>query len=50
LKALPGAYALSIRRQYLFSSNEMAEVSLSIHPADRYSYSMRLTRQQVETA
>ncbi|WP_375310404.1 GntR family transcriptional regulator [Bradyrhizobium sp. A5] len=50
LKAVPGAYALSIRRQYLFSSNEMAEVSLSIHPADRYSYSMRLTRQQVEIA
>jgi DNA-binding GntR family transcriptional regulator len=45
LKVAPGSYALSIRRQYLFSSNEMAEVSLSIHPADRYSYSMRLTRQ-----
>jgi len=49
LKVAPGAHALSIRRQYLFSSNEMAEVSLSIHPADRYSYSMRLTRQQTET-
>jgi GntR family transcriptional regulator len=49
LKTTPGAHALAIRRQYLFSSNEMAEVSLSIHPADRYSYSVRLTRQQAET-
>jgi DNA-binding GntR family transcriptional regulator len=46
LKAIPGAHALAIRRQYLFSSNEMAEVSLSIHPADRYSYTTRLTRQE----
>lgn len=49
LKVAPGAHALSIRRQYLFSSNEMAEVSISVHPADRYSYSMRLTRQQEDT-
>lgn len=48
LKVAPGAHALSIRRQYLFSSNEMAEVSVSIHPADSFSYSMRLTRQQPE--
>jgi GntR family transcriptional regulator len=48
LKAMPGAHALAIRRQYLFSSNEMAEVSLSIHPADRYSYTTRLTRQEAE--
>lgn len=46
LHATAGAYALSIRRQYLFASNEMAEVSLSIHPADRYRYSTRLLRQQ----
>ncbi|HEU0150171.1 MAG TPA: UTRA domain-containing protein, partial [Bradyrhizobium sp.] len=46
LKAAAGAHALSIRRQYLFTSNEMAEVSLSIHPADRYRYSTRLMRQQ----
>lgn len=48
LKTRPGAHALAIRRQYLFSSNEMAEVSLSIHPADRYSYATRLTRQEAE--
>lgn len=46
LKVAAGAHALSIRRKYLFSSNDMAEVSLSIHPADRYSYATRLTRQQ----
>lgn len=50
LKADPGAHALAIRRQYLFSSNEMAEVSLSIHPADRYSYTTRLTRQDARPA
>jgi GntR family transcriptional regulator len=49
LKVKPGAHALAIRRQYLFSSNEMAEVSLSIHPADRYCYTTRLTRQETET-
>jgi GntR family transcriptional regulator len=49
LKAPPGAHALAIRRQYLFSSNEMAEVSLSIHPADRYSYTTRLMRQDTTT-
>ena len=48
LKATPGAHALAIRRQYLFSSNEMAEVSLSIHPADRYRYTTRLVRQDAE--
>ncbi|WP_394566400.1 GntR family transcriptional regulator [Bradyrhizobium sp. 31Argb] len=48
LKATPGAHALAIRRQYLFSSNEMAEVSLSIHPADRYSYTTRLMRKDSE--
>jgi len=47
LMARPGAHALAIRRQYLFSSNEMAEVSLSIHPADRYSYTTRLSRQKM---
>jgi DNA-binding GntR family transcriptional regulator len=46
LKATAGAHALSIRRQYLFASNELAEVSLSIHPADRYRYSTRLLRRQ----
>lgn len=49
LKAQAGSPALAIRRQYLFASSEMAEVSLSFHPADRYTYSMRLTRQDRES-
>lgn len=49
LRVTSGAHAPAIRRQYLFSSNEMAVVSLSIHPADRYSYTTRLTRQEAET-
>jgi GntR family transcriptional regulator len=44
LKAKPGAHALSIRRQYLFASSELAEVSLSVHPADRFRCSTRLRR------
>lgn len=49
LKTSPGAHALAIRRQYFFSSNEMAEISLSIHPADRFSYASRLTRHEPAT-
>ncbi len=45
LKAEAGSPALAIRRQYILSPNSMAEVSLSIHPADRYSYASRLRRQ-----
>jgi GntR family transcriptional regulator len=45
LKTAAGAHALSIRRQYLFASSELAEVSLSVHPADRFRYSTRLLRQ-----
>lgn len=50
LKAPAGSPALAIRRQYLFGSSEVAQVSMSFHPADRYSYSMRLTRQGSETS
>jgi DNA-binding GntR family transcriptional regulator len=46
LQAAAGAHALSIRRQYFFTSDEMAEASISIHPADRYRYSTRLMRRQ----
>ncbi|MEP9379323.1 GntR family transcriptional regulator [Aquabacter sp. CN5-332] len=46
LKAEAGAHALEIRRQYILSPGSMAEVSISIHPADRYSYATRLMRQQ----
>lgn len=44
LKAEAGSHALAIRRQYILGPNTMAEVSLSIHPADRYSYATLLRR------
>lgn len=46
LKTVAGAHALEIRRQYYMSPNALVEISLSVHPADRYRYGMRLTRQQ----
>lgn len=45
LKAKADTHALEIRRQYVFSAGEIAEVSLSVHPADRFIYTTRLTRQ-----
>ncbi|MFG1466080.1 GntR family transcriptional regulator [Xanthobacter sp. DSM 24535] len=50
LKAGAGAHALEIRRQYILSPQDMVEISISIHPADRYSYSTRLTRQEASPA
>lgn len=45
VRAKAGSHALEIRRQYFLSPNSLVEISLSLHPADRYRYSMRLTRQ-----
>ena len=45
LQAEPGAHALEITRSYLDGAGEAFMVSISIHPADRYSYAMRLLRQ-----
>ncbi|TGE01047.1 GntR family transcriptional regulator [Methylobacterium nonmethylotrophicum] len=45
LQAEPGSHALAIRRQYFLSPYSMAEISLSIHPAERYSYQSVLKRQ-----
>lgn len=39
-----GAAALKIVRQYLDADGQAFEVSISVHPADRFSVSMRLTR------
>ncbi|WP_413151814.1 GntR family transcriptional regulator [Amaricoccus sp. W119] len=44
LKADVGAAALEVRRQYLLGPATLAEVSISIHPGDRFAYSTRLTR------
>ncbi|MDM0066249.1 GntR family transcriptional regulator [Variovorax sp. J31P207] len=39
-----GASALKILRQYFDAEGEVFEISVSVHPADRFSVSMRLTR------
>ena len=44
LKLDEGAAALKIVRRYLDAAGQTFEVSVSIHPADRFSVSMRLQR------
>ena len=44
LRTGPGSAALLVRRRYFAGDGEPIEVSLSIHPADRYAYTQRLTR------
>ncbi|WP_248295096.1 UTRA domain-containing protein [Paraburkholderia sp. UYCP14C] len=44
LKVEVGAAALEIVRRYLDSAGETFEVSISVHPAARFSVSMRLKR------
>ncbi|KQP12222.1 GntR family transcriptional regulator [Pseudorhodoferax sp. Leaf267] len=44
LKLPAGASALRIVRQYFDAQGEMFEASVSVHPADRFSVSMRLRR------
>ncbi|MFB9265311.1 GntR family transcriptional regulator [Bradyrhizobium erythrophlei] len=46
LATKPGDHALEIRRQYILSPGSLVEVSVSYHPADRFQYSTRLTRQE----
>jgi DNA-binding GntR family transcriptional regulator len=42
LRVKTGSPGLSVQRQYISTSNETFEVSVSIHPADRYHYTMQL--------
>ena len=42
-----GGPALLVRRQY-FAGDALVEVSLSIHPADRYAYTQHLSRDRSE--
>ena len=42
LRVSPGSPGLSIQRQYFSSRDDVFEVSLSVHPADRYHYTMQL--------
>lgn len=44
LQVKPRSPGLAIVRHYEDASGTVFEATLSIHPADRYSYSMRLTR------
>lgn len=44
LKAEPGSPALQIVRRYLDAGDEAFEISVSVHPADRFTFSMELSR------
>ena len=44
LAAEPGAPALRIVRRYLGGGGQPFEVSVSVHPADRFTYSMHIRR------
>jgi DNA-binding GntR family transcriptional regulator len=44
LGAKPSDPAVFVRRRYFADGDSPFEVSLSIHPADRYAYTARLTR------
>jgi DNA-binding GntR family transcriptional regulator len=46
LQTSANAHALEIRRQYILSPSTLVEVTVSVHPADRFSYSTRLRRQE----
>ena len=48
LKADPGSPALKIVRRYVGRGGRPFEVAVSIHPADRFTYSLRLRRQTDE--
>lgn len=45
LGAEEGAAALRIVRRYLGPGGKMVEASISVHPADRFAYSMRIRRE-----
>jgi len=42
LKVAPGSCGLSVLREYVGEDGEVYEVTWSIHPAERYSYSMEV--------
>jgi DNA-binding GntR family transcriptional regulator len=47
LRVEKGTAALEIVRRYLDSSGATFEISISIHPAERFSVAMRLKRSDV---
>ena len=44
LEAKAGAPGLEVIRRYEDSAGETVEMSVSLHPADRFTVTMRLTR------
>jgi DNA-binding GntR family transcriptional regulator len=48
LNDVPGAPALKITRHYLDAASKVFEISKTIHPADRFTFSMRLQRQRTD--
>lgn len=44
LRAEPGSPALKVTRRYLDSTGDAFEVSVSVHPADRFTFSMQMER------
>lgn len=44
LQAEPGAAALKLIRRYLDASDEVFEISVSLHPADRFTFAMEMNR------
>jgi DNA-binding GntR family transcriptional regulator len=42
LRVANGSPGLSVLRQYVSTQNEIFEVTVSVHPADRYHYTMQL--------
>jgi len=44
LKAEAGSPALQLVRHYLDASNEAFEISVTTHPADRFTFSMQMER------
>ena len=47
LQAEPGSPALRIVRRYLDEAGRLIDLSVTVHPADRYMFSVQLTREQV---
>jgi DNA-binding GntR family transcriptional regulator len=46
LKVAPGSCGLSVLREYVGEGDEVYEVTWSVHPAERYSYSMEVVLAQ----
>lgn len=46
LRVPAGGMAIAIRRSYRLTDRRLVEVAFNLHPADRFTYSMRLQRKQ----